>query len=373
MEKIPLNDLKAQYESIKGEIDKAIADVIENSTFIKGPQIEAFERSFASYCNAKYCISTGSGTSALYLALIAAGIKTGDEVITVPNTFIATTEAISATGAKIKFVDVDDYYLIDIEKLKEAITPKTKAILPVHLHGLQADMDEILEIAEEKNLIVVEDAAQAHGAEYEGKRSPINKEDGNEIAIYSFFPAKNLGAMGDAGAVVTNNEEIAEKVRLLRDHGRISKYEHLIEGFNQRMDSIQAAVLNVKLKHLDNWIEKRRRIASLYNKFLAEVNSVSLPSEKAGRKHAYHLYVIKTKERDNLQKYLEQVGIQTGIHYPIPLHLQKAYSYLNHKEGSFPVAEKQAKEILSLPIYPELSEEKVAYICDKIKEFFKTE
>lgn len=367
--KVPFSDLKSNYLSIKEEIDKAISEVIESSSFIKGQYLEKFEKNFASYCGARYAIGTSNGTSALQLALQAAGIKQGDEVITTPNTFIATAEAISACGARPVFVDVNDNFLIDVSKIKKAITEKTKAIIPVHLHGQIVDMHEILDIAREHDLKVIEDAAQAHGAEYKGKKSPIG-----EIATYSFFPAKNLGAFGDAGAVVTNDSNIAEKVRLLVDHGRISKYEHAIEGFNHRLDSLQAAILDVKLKHLDKWIEQRRKNVALYNKLLADLSEdgkLILPIEGQNKKHAHHLYVIRTKQQDELKKYLEQNGIETGIHYPIPLHLQQAYMYLGYREGSFPNAEQQSREILSLPIYPELAEDQINYVSEKIKDFFK--
>jgi len=362
--KVPFADLRSNYLSIKEEIDKAISEVIGNSSFIKGHYVSEFEKNFASFCGSKQAIGVSNGTAALYLALLTAGIKKGDEVITVPNTFIATTEAISAAGGIPRFVDVNDYYLMDISKLKEAINKKTKAIVPVHLHGHIADMPEIIEIAEENNLKVIEDAAQAHGAGYNGKRSPLSS-----IACYSFFPAKNLGAFGDAGCVVTNNLEIAEKIRMLVDHGRTSKYEHAIEGFNHRLDALQAAILDVKLKYLDKWVEMRRKNASLYKKNLSQYSKVTLPKEKPHTKHAYHLYVIRTKERDKLKTHLESHGIETGIHYPIPLHLQQAYKHLLYNEGSFPQSEQQAKEILSLPLYPELSEEQINYVCEKIKDF----
>jgi len=362
---IPLVDLKANYFSIKEEIDKAISEVIETSSFIQGPQLREFEKNFASYCNSKHCIGTSSGTSALILSLKAHGIKQGDEVITTPYTFVATTGSIIEAGAKIKFVDVSNDYLIDASKIKEAITDKTKAIMPVHLYGQHADMDAIKEIAEENNLLIIEDAAQAHGAEYKNKKSPVST-----TATFSFYPAKNLGAYGDAGCVVTNDDEIAEKVRMLLDRGRTSKYEYKLLGSNNRLDTIQAAILNAKLKHLDKWVEQRRKNAQTYNQLLSETNNIILPTESKNRKHAYHLYVIRAKEREKLQQHLKKSGIQTGIHYPISLHLQEAYSYLGHKQGDFPVSEAHTKEILSLPLYPELTEEQISYITEKIKEFY---
>ncbi len=359
---IPLVDLKTQHLSLKNEIDGAISKVIENTAFIMGENVEGFEKEFADFCNAKYAVATASGTAALQLLMHTYGIKPGDEIITVPNTFIATTEMITQIGAKIKFVDVEpDTMLMDVSKLKEAITDKTKAILPVHLYGHMVDMKPLMEIAEEKNLFVIEDSCQAHGAEYNGKRTPITS------AAFSFFPAKNLGAYGDAGCVVTNDEEMAEKAAMFRDHGRKKgeKYIHTFEGTGQRMDAMQAAILRAKLKHLEEWNDSRRRNAKLYNELLT---GVSKPVERDYAKHVYYMYVIRSQKRDELQKYLKENDIQTGIHYPVPLHMQPAYNYLGIKEGTFPEAERAVKEILSIPMYPELTEEHVRIVADKINE-----
>ena len=362
---IPLIDLKAQYNSIKREIDPAIQDVLDTTQFILGPRIEKFEREYSKYCGTKFCVGVSSGTSAVHLALATSCIKPGDEVITVPNTFIATTECISLVGANIKFVDIDkETCNIDFEKIEKAITPKTKAILPVHLYGQIADMKPIIEIAEKHSLAVIEDSAQAHGAEYDGKKAPIVN-----VAAYSFFPAKILGAYGDAGAVVTNDKEVYEKIKLLRFHGTRDKKTFFMEGYNHRLDELQAAILNVKLKYLDKWVSQRREHAKLYNELLDGV--VELPYEMKGAKHSYYLYVIRTKKRDQLQEYLKKNGIGTGIHYYPPLHLQPAYRHLGYKEGSFPATEQVSKEILSLPMYPELAEEQINYVAEKVKEFLK--
>lgn len=360
---IPLVDLKAQYLTIKEEIDKKIQFILDNSLFLEGEPLGKFERNLAQFCNCKYAVGTSSGTSALFLALKAHGIKSGDEVITAPNSFIATAGAIIDCGAKPVFIDVNEKTaLMDLKKIKEKITNKTKAILPVHLYGQICDMGQLNEIAIDNNLLVIEDAAQSINATYKKKKNPLA-----ETAIFSFFPAKNLGAYGDAGAVVTNNNKIAEKITMLRDHGRKSKYEYLIHGYNTRMDTLQAAILDVKLDHINNWTEKRRKNAKLYNELLNGI--VTIPFEKEDCKHAYHLYVIKTEKRDKLQEFLKQNGIKTGIHYPIPLHLQPALSHLNYNEGDFPITERLSKQILSLPMYPELTEEQMQYITLKIKEF----
>lgn len=357
-------DLKKQYNSIKDDVDEAIKRVIDNTAFILGDEVEAFEKEFAQYCGVKYCVGVDSGTSALSLALKSLGIGEGDEVITVPNTFIATTLAISSVGADVKFVDIDpDTYNIDVNKLKEAISDKTKAIIPVHLFGQAADMDEILEFAKENNLKVIEDACQAHGAEYKGKKAGSM----GDVACFSFYPGKNLGAYGDGGALVTNDEEIKEKLIALRNYGSKIKYHHPLKGFNNRLDGIQAAVLRVKLKQLDEWNEKRWKNAQLYSELLKD--SVEVPVEKEGYKHVYHLYVIKSKERDRLGEFLGNKGISTGIHYPVPIHLQKAYEDLGLDKGSFPVTEKCSEEMLSLPMFAELSEEEIKYIAESIKEF----
>ena len=353
--KIPLVDLKANYLSIKEEIDSSIQRVIENSSFIMGKEVGEFDKNFARFINSKYAIGVGNGTFALHLSLIASDIKQNDEIITVPNTFIATTEAISYCGAKPVFVDIEEEgYNINSNLIEEKITNKTKAIIAVHLYGNSCNLEEILKICDKNNLKLIEDCAQAHGAEYNG----LKLGNFGSLAAFSMFPAKVLGSFGDAGAVVTNNEDLAKKVNLLRNHGRMNKYEHIIEGYNYRIDALQAAILNVKLKYLDNWIEKRRDAASLYNKFFNEnglYEFIKTPKESKNSKHCYYMYVIRVKDRERLQNYLNENEIETGVHYPLPLHLQQAYKNLNYKKGDFPVAEKHAEEILSIPLYPEIS------------------
>jgi len=361
--RIPLVDLRRQYLSIKNEIDKAIQEVIDKSAFIMGENVEEFENEFTKFCGVRYGVGTSSGTTALHLALIVCGIKQGDEVITVPYTFIATTEAISYTGAKVVFVDIEDRsYTIDTEKIEQAITERTKAIIPVHLFGQPADMDKIVGIAKKHNLVVIEDACQAHGAEYKGKKVGSL----GDIAGFSFYPGKNLGAYGDAGMVVTDNRELAEKVRLLRDHGRNKKYYHQVEGYNYRLDAIQAAILRVKLRHLEEWTEKRRRNAKLYNELL-KGSGVRTPLEMEYVRHVYHLYVIRTEKRDELYLKLKDNGISAAIHYPLPLHLQEAYRYLGCKKGDFSISEACSESLLSLPMFPELAQEEIERIVDMIK------
>jgi len=361
--KIPLTDLKSQYNSIKEDIDTAINEILDKTNFIMGDVVRNFEEKLSKFCNCKYAIGVSSGSSALFLALKAYGVKEGDEIITVPNSFIATAEAIIHCGAKPVFVDVDEKtMLIDVKKIEEKITKKTKAILPVHLYGQICDMDPIIEIAKKHNLIILEDAAQAIGAEYKEKNLPIF-----ETAIFSFFPAKNLGCYGDGGAVITNNKEVADKVAKLRDHGRINKYESDIIGYGERLDALQAAILNVKLKYLKEWTKKRRENAKIYDKLLN--NIIQVPYEEKNNKHVYYMYEIRIKDREKLMAFLKENNIDTGIHYPIPLHLQQSLKFLGYKEGDFPVTEKLSKEILSLPIFPELKEENIKFICEKIKEF----
>ncbi len=360
---VPLADLKRQYLSIKDEIDSAIKNVIDNTTFINGPDVRDFEKEFAAYCGRKFSVGVSSGTEALRLALIASGIRAGDEVILPVNTFIATSEAVSTIGAKPVFVDVNEKtFNIDTEKIKTAITEKTKAILPVHLYGQCADMDEILDIAAENHLVVIEDCAQAHGSEYKHKKTPIDS-----IGCFSFFPGKNLGAFGDAGGIVTDEKDIAEKILLLRDHGRAhgEKYKHSHIGYNARLDTIQAAILRVKLRHLDEWNSARRHVAEVYRESLS---GLDVPIEADYGKHTYHQFVVRTKARDKLQVYLKSNGISTGIHYPIPLHQQPAYAE-EFSGQSFPIAEMLAKEIISLPIFPELSLEQLNYIIEKVNSF----
>lgn len=358
-------DLRAQHDSIRKELFDTITQIIDTSSFIMGQAIKDFEPKFSEFCGCKYTIGVSSGTSALHLALWALGVGPGDEVITIPHTFIATAEAISLRGAKPVFVDIDlDSFTMDVSKLEAAITPKTKAVIPVHLYGHPTDMDPLLEIAEKHDLKVIEDCAQSHGAEYKGKRVGTMGDAG----CFSFFPGKNMGAMGDAGAVTTNDDALATKVNKLRNHGRLGKYEHEMVGYNERMDTLQAAILNVKLPHLNDWNTARREHAAQYCTGLAGADLV-LPSVKPGCQHVYHLFVIKHPKRDVLQKFLKEKGIATGVHYPLPLHLQPAYADLKYQEGDFPATERAAKEILSLPMYPEMTSAMVEEVAAAVREF----
>lgn len=362
--KVPFLDLKAQYESIRDEIHAAIQQVLDKTAFAGGPFVQKFEEEFAGFCGTKHCIGVGSGTDALWLTLLGLGIGPGDEVITVPNTFIATAEAISFCGAKPVFVDVDEKtYNMNPKLLDAAITTRTKAILPVHLFGQMADMDPIMEIAGRRGLFVVEDACQAHGAEYKGRKSGSMGTAG----CFSFYPGKNLGAYGEAGAVVTNSAELDKKIRMLRDHGQAKKYYHGLIGWNARMDGLQGAVLSVKLKHIQDWNEGRRRNAKMYGDLLTRAGAVVLPREQDGMKHVYHIYAIRVQDRDAFINRLAEKDIHCGIHYPIPLHLQEAYKSLGHHRGSFPVAEKSAAEFVSLPMFPELTPEQIRYAAREIE------
>jgi dTDP-4-amino-4,6-dideoxygalactose transaminase len=361
---IPLVDLKAQYISIKDEIDEAIRRVIDNTAFIGGSEVSSFEREYAEYCGARHAIGVSSGTEALRLALIACGVGEGHEVITAPSTFIATVEAIAGVGAKPVFVDVEEATNnIDPKLIEAAITSRTRAIIPVHLYGYPVDMDPILAIARKHGLKVIEDAAQAHGAMYKGQRIG----GFGDVACFSFYPGKNLGAYGDAGGVVTNDDRIAEEISLLKDHGRTDKYEHKALGFNSRLDSIQAAILRAKLPHMKEWTEKRRAAAAIYGELLQDAG-VDLPVEQSGFKPVYHLYVVRSERRDELQDALKKAGVATGVHYPIPLHLQPALKHLGHSAGDFPVSEKIAKTCLSLPMYPELTEEQAQTVATELKK-----
>ena len=362
--KIPLVDLKKNYLSIKKEIDTAIQNVIDDTAFIRGRYLEDFENNFAKYCNAKYCVGTSSGTTSLHLALIAAGIKKGDEILTVPNTFIATAECISYMQGKIDFVDVkQETGLIDIELLEKKITKKTKALIVVHLYGQMPDMQRIKELTDEKDVILIEDAAQAHGSEWKGHKAGYY----GDIACYSFFPAKNLGCFGDGGGIITNRADYKEKISLLVDHGRTKKYEHNIIGFNYRLDAIQASILNAKLPFLDKWINQRRKHADFYKKNLNK--KIKKPVEAKNAKHTYYMYEIAVEKRNELISYLKNNGIGCSIHYPIPIHLQPAYKHLGVGKNIFPVSEKLAEKILSIPMYPELTNEQKEYICTKINNF----
>lgn len=361
-------DLKAQYKSIKPEIDSAIQAVLDSSAFAGGPFVKNFEQSFAEAQEVKYCAAVNSGTSALHVVMMALGIGAGDEVIVPANTFFATPEAVSLAGATPVFVDCEaEYFNIDPQKIEEKITQKTKAIIAVNLYGQPAQLIEIKAIADKHNLLLIEDCAQSHLAALNGQ-----KTGGFGIAgCFSFYPGKNLGAYGEGGAVVTNSEELYEKIQALKDHGSARKYFHDFIGHNYRMEGMQAAILNVKLKYLDEWTNKRRANVVLYNSLLSDVKDVIIPKEMPGAKHVYHLYVVRVKNRDELLKYLSANGIGAGIHYPIPCHLQKAYAHLNYSAGSIPVAELLAGEILSLPMYAELSEASIHFICDTIIQFYK--
>jgi dTDP-4-amino-4,6-dideoxygalactose transaminase len=359
---VPFVDLRAQYLSIKDEIDGAIARVLDNTSFVLGPEVEAFETAFAEYTGARFCIGVNSGTAAIQLALTACGLGAGDEVIVPANTFFATAEAVSTAGATPVFVDADPIsYNIDVSKIEAAITERTRAIMPVHLYGQAADLDPIFEIAERRGLVVIEDAAQAHGSRYKGRRVGALCRAG----CFSFYPGKNLGAYGEGGAVVTNDEGVARSVRLLRDHGSERKYTHEIIGYNFRLEGIQGAVLNVKLRHLDRWNQLRREHAASYTELLRG-SGLTLPREMPYAEHVYHLYVIQSDGRDALQQTLNQSGVQTGIHYPIPIHLQPAYASLNYGRGDFPEAERQSGRVLSLPLFPELAIDQIRRVAQAI-------
>lgn len=362
MSKIPLVDLRAQYKSIKPEIDSAIERVLTNTSFILGKEVDQFEESYAEFCEARFCVGTSSGTSALHLALLACGVGPGNEVITTAHTFTATAEAIWATGARPVFVDIEfDSYNLDPGKIEAAVTPATRAILPVHLYGQPADMTPILEIASNRGLRVIEDAAQAHGARYQGRRVGAI----GDIGVFSFYPGKNLGAYGDGGAVVTNDESLAARVRLLRNHGRTTKYEHIELGFGYRLDALQAAILAVKLNHIDEWNEARRSNAARYDQLLRAAG-LEHPCTQPDREHVYHLYVIRVDNRDAVWQRLNANGVGAGIHYPIPLHLQPAYSGLGCRRGDLPVTELAAESVLSLPIFPELLPDQIETIVDAL-------
>ncbi len=374
---VPFLDLKVQYRQIQDEILPMITNAMSSAAFVGGPEVSGFENEFAKFCEAGYCAGVGSGTDALRFALIAAGVGPGHEVITVPNTFIATTEAISQTGAIPAFVDIDpETYNMAPDKLENYLekrfsigrspsTPLPKAVIPVHLYGQPADMDPILNLARKYDLYVIEDACQAHGAIYRDRKVGTFGVAG----CFSFYPGKNLGAYGEGGAVVSDNEEIINKIKKIRDHGQAKKYLHDMEGYNGRLDAIQAGILRIKLKRLKDWNESRRKNAACYTELLSEISEVTLPHEISLATSVYHLYVIQIENRNGLQKFLGEKGIGTGLHYPIPLHMQKAYKHLGYKEGDFPVAEKTAKNILSLPMFPELSRGQIEYVADCIKQW----
>jgi len=363
--RVPFIDLSAHHSPIRAELDRAIAEVIDSGAFAGGPFVEKFEREFASYCDCEHAIGVGSGTEALWLPLLASGIKPGDEVITVPNSFMATAEAISYCGARPVFIDVDEStYTMDPVGLEAALTSKTKAIIPVHLFGQPADLDPILDFANEHGLIVIEDAAQAHGAHYKRKRAGTLASAG----CFSFYPGKNLGAFGEAGAVVTNDQDLADRIRILRDHGQTQKYHHSAIGWNCRMDGVQAAVLSVKLKYLDKCNALRGQHAAAYDEAFAEVEDIVTPVTADYAEHVYHIYAVRVQEREHALWLLGKKGIQTGIHYPVPIHRQKAYGFLGYGIGSFPVAETLAHQLISLPMFPELTRSQIDTVVYALKE-----
>ena len=361
---VPFIDLKAQNKRLKSEILPLWGEILESASFIGGHHVISFEKEFARACEVDHAVAVSSGTDALRFILLALDLREGDEIITVPNTFIATTEAISQAGGKIVFVDINpETYNIDASKIESAISSKTKGIVPVHLYGQTADMDSIMTVAEKYGLWVVEDACQAHLAEYKGRKAGSM----GVASGFSFYPGKNMGACGEGGAITTNDCTIAEKVRILRDHGQAKKYYHMVEGFNGRCDALQAAALRVKLKKLPEWNKARRQHAKRYDKLLGEVPSVILPKVAEACLPVYHLYVIQIDKRDEIAAELNNRGIGIGLHYPVPLHLQKAYAHLDLHEGAFPVAEEYAKRLLSLPMFPELTEDQIVYVCDTLK------
>lgn len=389
MQRVPFLDLVTPHRELEEELVHSVREALRSAAFIGGPEVEGFEREFSEFCGTKQAVGVGSGTDALRFALVAAGVRPGETVVTVPNTFIATTEAISQAGARIAFVDVDERtYNMDPERLRaylgtgctrdnagrlvdEQTGSPVAAIVPVHLYGQMADMDPILELADEYGLIVVEDACQAHGAEYFSKRLQRWCTAGSMgiAAAFSFYPGKNLGACGEAGAITTDDEKVASKCRMLRDHGQAKKYYHDMEGYNGRLDAIQAALLRIKLRHLSRWNDERRERARYYGQLLAEVASVAAPFVPEWSKPVFHLYVIEVADRDELQRQLGAAGIGTGIHYPIPLHLQKAYEGLRLGRNSFPVAEKSAPRLLSLPMFPNLTADAQQTVVEQLRRF----
>lgn len=365
---LPLLDLKSQYNKIKQDVVDAVNRVLESGQYIMGPEVKAFEKEVAEYCGVKHAIGVGNGTDALLIALDARGIGSGDEVITTPFTFFATGEAISQLGATPVFVDIEpDTYNIDVEQIRKKINKKTKAILPVHIFGQPANMAEMMALAEEYDLFVLEDAAQAMGAEYQGKKIG----SWGHAATFSFFPTKNLGGYGDGGMIVTNDDELAEKARILRVHGSFpKKYYHRTLGYNSRLDEIQAAMLRVKLRHLDTWNDQRREKAAIYHERLKEL-PIKTPIEAPSRKHIYHLYIVEAEEREELMQYLKEHGVATGVYYPLPLHLQEVYQELAYQEGSIPHAEFAAKRTFALPLFPELTEAQIDQVVNLIWQFYE--
>jgi dTDP-4-amino-4,6-dideoxygalactose transaminase len=389
--KVPFLDLVTLHKELEEELLAVVKKAFSNAGFIGGPMVEEFEREFAHFCGAKYCVGVNSGTDALRFAFMAAGIEPGDIVITVPHTFIATTEAISQAGGQIRFVEIyEQTYTLDPAKLREYIEKycqfdaksgrlierssrrRVAAVVPVHLYGQMADMDPIMELAAKYNFTVIEDACQAHGAEYFSKKANAWRKAGSigKAAAFSFYPGKNLGACGEGGAITTNDEAMAQRMKMIRDHGQAKKYYHNIEGYNGRLDSIQAGWLSIKLRHLAQWNESRRALAHRYHELLAEAkDSIVVPVEAAWTKGVYHLYVVRVPNREALQAALAEAGIGTGIHYPIPLHLQKAYEHLGYQKGAFPVTERVAAEIVSLPMFPQMTAAQQDEVAQKVEEF----
>jgi dTDP-4-amino-4,6-dideoxygalactose transaminase len=363
---VPFVDLKAQYKSLKPEMDAAIQSIIDNTAFVGGKAVEAFEQSFAAKYGVKHCIGCANGTDAIYITLKALGVGPGDEVITAANTFIATSETISQTGARPVFVDIDKYFHIDPAKIEAKITKKTKAVIPVHLYGQAADISAVRAICDAHGLPVIEDCAQSHFSTFEGRKTGTFGLAGT----FSFYPGKNLGAYGDAGAIITNDDDLARKARLFACHGSLQKYLHEIEGINSRIDGIQAAVLTVKLKHIDDWNKARHEHGLKYNALLAGLPAVKTPELRDKAFHIFHIYALQAPRREALSEFLKTKGIATGIHYPTALPFMPAYGYLNHKPSDFPVAFQGQSEILSLPMYPELSDEQIEYTAQAIKEFY---
>lgn len=365
--KIEFVNLYKQYESIKDEIDHVISDVIKNSYFVRGPYVDEFEKNFSKLVERKYCISCGNGTDSLYIAMKSLGVKPGDEVIAPAHSWISTTETITQAGGKVIFCDTDkDTFTIDVNKIEEKITQKTVGIIPVHLYGQACNMTEIMNIARKYNMWVLEDCAQSHLAKHNGQHVGTF----GDVASYSFYPGKNLGAMGDAGAIVTNNENLAIKMTMFARHGGLKKGDHTIEGVNSRLDGIQGAILNVKQKYLKEWTFKRQEKANYYIENLSTIPNISTPKIEAANEHVWHLFVIKAERRDELAEYLKKNGISTVINYPIALPFLPAYSYLGHHHNDFPNAYENQSKILSLPIYPELENSEIDFVCAKIKEFY---
>jgi dTDP-4-amino-4,6-dideoxygalactose transaminase len=365
--KVPFVDLKAQYATIREEIQTSIIEVVENTAFVGGRYVEKFEEEFAAFCGSKYAVGMSSGTSALQLALLGLGVRPGDEVITAANTFIATTEAITHARCSFALVDADSRsFNIDPAQIESAITERTKVLIPVHLYGQAADMDAVMDIARRHNLLVLEDAAQAQGAEYKGRMAGSLGNAGS----FSFYPAKNLGAYGDAGMVVTDDKSVADRVRLLSNHGRRSATDHSVEGFNERLDGIQAAVLSTKLPRLRKWNDMRREAAERYNELLGDLDVIT-PGEMPYARHIYHLYVIRVSQRDKVREAMAEKGVGCGMHYPTPIHLLDAYKHLGKSRGSYPVTEELAGEVLSLPMYPEITAEQQEYVAQSLAEVLR--